>query len=367
LAASLAKDIKYWEKEGVSDIYTKHEATLSDHDNKVKALNKQYTESIQKLKKIKEHAESITGPITESLKKIFSEYPSTREELLSRIESYERAVQGIFEDAGVLAQFKKRQESIKKLSMEIDKEKDTMEEAEFKLNHNIEAWQKPVQDTVEMINKSFSSFFNNLREAGYHVAGQVELVHEGNDLSTYGIGIKVKFREHDELLRLQKEHHSGGERAITTFLYLLSLQEHATCAFRVVDEINQGMDNDKERLAFYRMVHQTEKPGSPQYFYITPKLLRRLEYPSTAIVHHVFNGLYSLKQNEWNLNHFLEAKRNNNKNNKRTINGTPIGTATTTTTAATANLNNVSSNAPSPDENDITRVSGGGRDVKRIR
>ena len=34
-------------------------------------------------------------------------------------------------------------------------------------------------------------------------------------------------------------HQSGGERSVSTMLYLMALQELTKCPFRVVDEINQ--------------------------------------------------------------------------------------------------------------------------------
>lgn len=55
----------------------------------------------------------------------------------------------------------------------------------------------------------------------------------------YGLSIKVKFREADELQPLTRFHQSGGERAVTTAVYMIALQELTTVPFRCVDEINQ--------------------------------------------------------------------------------------------------------------------------------
>lgn len=38
---------------------------------------------------------------------------------------------------------------------------------------------------------------------------------------------------------LTAHHQSGGERSVSTMLYLMALQELNRCPFRVVDEINQ--------------------------------------------------------------------------------------------------------------------------------
>ena len=44
--------------------------------------------------------------------------------------------------------------------------------------------------------------------------------------------------------------------------------------FRVVDEINQGMDPKNERGVFSRIVLNSCGPTRKQYFLITPKLLQ---------------------------------------------------------------------------------------------
>ena len=50
---------------------------------------------------------------------------------------------------------------------------------------------------------------------------------------------RVKFREAEELQVLNAQRQSGGERSVSTILYLVALQGVAACPFRVVDEINQ--------------------------------------------------------------------------------------------------------------------------------
>lgn len=59
------------------------------------------------------------------------------------------------------------------------------------------------------------------------------------DYDKYGIRIRVKFHSNTHLHELTPYHQSGGERSVSTMLYLMSLQELNRCPFRVVDEINQ--------------------------------------------------------------------------------------------------------------------------------
>jgi chromosome segregation ATPase len=58
----------------------------------------------------------------------------------------------------------------------------------------------------------------------------------------------------------------------------MALQSLARAPFRVVDEINQGMDPRNERMVHERMVEIACKEHTSQYFLITPKLLPNLRY-----------------------------------------------------------------------------------------
>lgn len=61
-------------------------------------------------------------------------------------------------------------------------------------------------------------------------------------------------------------------------MYLLSLQGITQTPFRVVDEINQGMDQTNERKVFQAMVDASKKRGTAQCLLMTPKLLPQLDY-----------------------------------------------------------------------------------------
>lgn len=136
----------------------------------------------------------------------------------------------------------------------------------------------------------------------------------GEDVySNYKIHIKVKWRANEELHVLgESGRDSGGERSVATMVYLISLQNINPAPFRVVDEINQGMDEVNERIVFKRIVLNSTGPTAPQYFLITPKLLQGLydmEHEDVrALV--VYNGSYNLKRpKDWDLPDFLAKKR----------------------------------------------------------
>ena len=52
--------------------------------------------------------------------------------------------------------------------------------------------------------------------------------------------LQVRFRVGHELQDLSKGTQSGGEKSVTTAVYMMALQELTQVPFRCVDEINQG-------------------------------------------------------------------------------------------------------------------------------
>ncbi|KAM7208898.1 SMC5-like protein [Naviculisporaceae sp. PSN 640] len=156
------------------------------------------------------------------------------------------------------------------------------------LNRKIETirgqWEPRLDELVGQINDAFSYNFEQIS-----CAGEVG-VHKDEDFDKWAIEIKVKFRENETLQRLDQHRQSGGERAVSTIFYLMSLQSMAQAPFRVVDEINQGMDPRNERMVHERMVEIACREHTSQYFLITPKLLSGLRYDERMRVHTIVSG-----------------------------------------------------------------------------
>ncbi|SGY66890.1 BQ5605_C004g02717 [Microbotryum silenes-dioicae] len=136
-----------------------------------------------------------------------------------------------------------------------------------------EVWLPALEELVERICTGFRAAFDNLG-----LLGEVRLAKD-DDYAKWGIEILVSFRDNEPLKVLTAHRQSGGERALTTVMYLMSLAELAKAPFALVDEINQGMDQRVERNVHNALVRTTSKPDVGQYFLLTPKdgvLSRRL-------------------------------------------------------------------------------------------
>jgi len=98
---------------------------------------------------------------------------------------------------------------------------------------------------------------------------------------------------------------------VSTIFYLMSLQSMAQAPFRVVDEINQGMDPRNERMVHERMVEIACREHTSQYFLITPKLLPGLAYDKRMRVHTIVSGEWVDEQGteKMNFSKFVRVQR----------------------------------------------------------
>jgi len=106
------------------------------------------------------------------------------------------------------------------------------------MDEKLGQWLTPLKALVSKINVEYARLFQML---GYD--GRIELTMPEDKYKTneYGIDILVKFRDSSQLTKLNSRTQSGGERSVSTMLYLMALQNICHVPFRCVDEINQGM------------------------------------------------------------------------------------------------------------------------------
>ena len=161
-----------------------------------------------------------------------------------------------------------------------------MEIKRLEFESHLNDWKRKVEQIVGQINKSFTFYFGRIG-----CVGEVRL-QENALVSKYGIEIWVKFRDIEELQLLDSHRQSGGERSVSTMIYLISLQSLSKSPFRVVDEINQGMDPRNERIVHKLIVEAACEKYNSQYFLITPKLLPDLVYHEKIRVLCIFNGVW---------------------------------------------------------------------------
>jgi len=150
-------------------------------------------------------------------------------------------------------------------------------------------WTHRVEEMVQNIDEKFSHMMAQL---GY--AGQISLSQGRRDIdfSSYGISIMVRFRDGQDLQELSRGVQSGGEKSVTTAVYMMALQELTQVPFRCVDEINQGMDERNERLVWDQLLKVCRKYKA-QYFYMAPKFPYSLPFDDQVNIVVCNNGFVS--------------------------------------------------------------------------
>jgi chromosome segregation ATPase len=270
-----------------------------------------FEEAKTRAKELRERAQQ-RAPLTEEMKALFAQLPNTLEELDERILTLRaKADLNWSTNPKVIEDYEKRKAEIDTLENELNQQQHVLEERRIQIEKLKQSWLPEIQRIVAAINTSFAEY---MRAIG--CVGEVRLHtdQEEEDYAKFGIEIWVKFRADQPLCKLNAHVQSGGERSVSTMLYLISLQDLSRSPFRLVDEINQGMDPHNERMIFERVVHNATSRDHPQYFLITPKLLPDLHFTKEMVVLFILNGPWVTTQSEWK-NQINNNNNNNNNNN----------------------------------------------------
>lgn len=193
-------------------------------------------------------------------------------------------------NASIIKEFEDRAKIIEKLKAKVQEAERQQDDFTNSIKEIRDRWEPRLEGYVERISAAFSDSFDRIGCAGQVTVFKASSddpadyreenggMSNGLDFANWAIHISVKFREQEPLSLLDSHRQSGGERAVSTIFYLMALQSLSQAPFRVVDEINQGMDPRNERMVHGRMVDIAAEDGGSQYFLITPKLLNGLKY-----------------------------------------------------------------------------------------
>ncbi|CAM1502106.1 Fc.00g040900.m01.CDS01 [Cosmosporella sp. VM-42] len=172
----------------------------------------------------------------------------------------------------VVREYERRAQEIARLARKMEGAIEKLEGLSHEIEELMGKWEPKLDELVSQINDAFAYNFEQIS-----CAGEIR-VHKDEDFDAWALDVMVRFRENETLQQLTAHRQSGGERAVSTIFYLMALQSLAQSPFRVVDEINQGMDPRNERMVHERMVEIACREHTSQYFLITPKLLTGLKY-----------------------------------------------------------------------------------------
>jgi len=307
-------------------------ATLKAKQDEEKAAGEESTRESAKAKELVIHVKNLAAEardLAEAGVEIWQEYlaeygKKSAEELEADIESEIARLNLTHEgNSNILKEFEDRQKRIDKLKESLQSFMQQREEVQTAIEEIRGKWEPDLDALVAKISDAFSDSFARIGCAGqvtvYKASSfdkEEALTHsrnndrsnssdqpagsDGLDFANWAIHISVKFRDSEPLSLLDSHRQSGGERAVSTIFYLMALQSLSRAPFRVVDEINQGMDPRNERMVHGRMVDiacgeddrnaDAERGPGSQYFLITPKLLSGLKYKRGMRVLNIVSG-----------------------------------------------------------------------------
>jgi len=304
---------------------------MQDHIGMVRNRNKQMRRSLDEAR---QRQEQLRKRYESCLAQARQKYPRGQfkgkwteddcklsvDEIETKINRLDGRINVLFIDPARVERYKSLERKLAVSSQKLSKLTETQHSKKDKIREIENQWRPQLQEAVKKISLKFGEFFRQFNKA----EGKVELVsHEDGEVKPYSewcIDILTKFRADQPWKRLTSSSQSGGEKSVSTMLYLLSLQQVTTVPFRVVDEINQGMDPHNERRIMQilnyectpKRRHRMHDDGAirlPQYFVVTPKLLPRLEYSPCSSVYVIFNGPFQMPQEYWDMGGFLESQR----------------------------------------------------------
>jgi len=239
-------------------------------------------------------------------------------------------IENIIENNDIFARHKRAKEALATSTAELAALVRTAASTLTGLDDRIREWCEKAGNVISKLNSLFVTF---MAELSYQ--GEVSFVQTGT-IDNYEVGMRVAFRNNEDMVALTAQRQSGGEKSVATIMYLMALQGLTTSPFRVVDEINQGMDERNERLVIDRIVKsccsgskstaggadRSEKFTSsqqqlqeyqnhkPQYFLVSPKLLqalRAIDHPDVTVLM-VWNGP-GVKDNKWQITDMIKVLR----------------------------------------------------------
>lgn len=287
----------------IKDLEIKQKNILKTYSElKSKCDNYKKSEILEEIKELsKLQTSEEREKITSYIKLLTNDNLFTESYILDKIKSIgdELSLKNSFGE-GSIDELKKNLIEIDKLTNQIITINEKLKLIELSRDNFRSLWEPKLDKIIQKISKNFKKKFKSIANDG-----EIELVKTDN-FKDWKLKILVKFRLDSQLKALNDKFQSGGEKSISSIFFILSLNELISLPFRVIDEINQGMDSINERNAHSHLV-QSACEKNLQYFLITPKLLTGLYYHKKVTIHCIFtNNFFKNKKESLINNDFMD-------------------------------------------------------------
>ena len=200
----------------ISEELIKYERAFEDAERECSETGEEFKVAKKETKRLYAAANE-TSPLTEELTEMFAELTDDLDTLVAEIEERQAQADNISRDNHIADRYEKLKRDIKERAKALKRKERGAAECLDEETRLKASWLKPIKDMVHKISVKFSELFRKIHEAGYKCAGEVKLLENATSYGEYGIGIRVKFRENQQMQLLSGVSQSGGERSLSTF------------------------------------------------------------------------------------------------------------------------------------------------------
>ena len=132
-----------------------------------------------------------------------------------------------------------------------------------------------LRSTIKPSEKKLPGCFNYLCDLFYSLQVQLKKGETDLDFKNYGLEIKVKFHDKDKLQALSSSIQSGGEKSVTTALYMMALQDMTQVHKRDITErssgsllLNSGFKLFVQFFQFFKREKASARASSDRFFLV---------------------------------------------------------------------------------------------------
>ncbi|KAJ5067157.1 structural maintenance of chromosomes protein [Anaeramoeba ignava] len=281
----------------IEEYKSKHEQIFREKT----AFERQLKDLQEEFKNFREKAIAKTGEKTQILEEQFAKLPNDINEIERQFHKATSKLNSLeSEDAdAIIKEYEEKKIELERISENIKNSESIFKQIRQEMEIMEREWIVNMEEIIKKLNVKFEWLFEQ-----FGGGGEIQLIKAQNyEYENYGIDVLVQFHSSKHLQKLTSARQSGGERTVSTALYLIALHRCTQSPFCIIDEINQGMDPDNDKKTFQLLANSVRKESVPQYFVISPKLLPSLLPDDDSVnnirFHFVFNGVFLPDYNHW--------------------------------------------------------------------
>jgi len=144
---------------------------------------------------------------------------STDEDITRLIMEEQTAAAAIDDNPEVIQLYERRKKEIEAKRRELNAVLDVCNNGQSKIDAKRREWEEKLQCLAQKLDVRFTTYMKQME-----VEGSVKLASAGDNYKEWGLEIWVSFRKSMKKSILNANVHSGGERSVSTILFLMALQ-----------------------------------------------------------------------------------------------------------------------------------------------